>query len=154
MPLEGIPLEIGKGRIIQEGSKVAILSLGTRLAESLKAAEDLAARGLSTTVADARFWKPLDEVLVKRLALEHEVLITIEDGAVGGFAAHVTQFLAHAGLLENGLKFRPMVLPDRFLDHDSPDKQYQAAGLTAADIVAKALSALGRAEKAIEPIRG
>ena len=153
MPVAGIPLEIGKGRIIQEGSKVAILSLGTRLAESLKAAEDLAARGLSTTVADARFWKPLDEALVKRLAREHEVLITIEDGAVGGFAAHVTQYLTHAGLLENGLKFRPMILPDHFLDHDSPDRQYQAAGLTAADIVTKALSALGRAEKAIEPIR-
>jgi 1-deoxy-D-xylulose-5-phosphate synthase len=153
MPDAGMVLEIGKGRIIQEGSKVAILSFGTRLAESLKAVEDLAARGLSTTVADARFMKPLDEALVKRLAREHEVLITIEDGAVGGFAAHVTQYLTHAGLLENGLKFRPMLLPDRFLDHDSPDRQYQAAGLTAADIVAKALSALGRAEKAIEPIR-
>ncbi len=153
MPLEGIALEIGKGRLIQEGSKVAILSLGTRLAESLKAAEDLAARGLSTTVADARFWKPLDEALIRQLALEHEVLITIEDGAIGGFAAHFTHYLTTAGLLDNGLKFRSMMLPDCFLDHDSPEKQYQAAGLTAADIVATALSALGRVEKAIEPVR-
>ncbi|MCW2242934.1 1-deoxy-D-xylulose-5-phosphate synthase [Azospirillum canadense] len=143
LPERGTVLPIGKGRVIQEGSKVAILSYGTRLAEAMKAAAELGARGLSTTVADARFAKPLDEDLVRRLALEHEVLITIEEGSVGGFGSFVLQFLATKGLLDNGLKIRPMVLPDRFQDHDSPAKQYEEAGLNARHIVATVLQALG-----------
>ena len=143
LPERGEVLPIGKGRILQEGTKVAILSYGTRLAEARKAAAELGARGLSTTVADARFAKPLDEELVRRLALEHEVLITIEEGSVGGFGSFVLQHLAMAGLLDGGLKIRPMVLPDRFLDHDSPAKQYEEAGLAARHIVATALQALG-----------
>ena len=143
MPDTGKPLEIGKGRIIQEGNTVAILSFGTRLAESLKAAEELAARGLSTTVADARFMKPLDEDLVRRLAAEHEVLITIEEGAIGGFGSHVLQFLATEGRLDSGLKIRPMCMPDVFIDQDSQFNQYDVAGLNARHIVATALTALG-----------
>ncbi|UKJ75190.1 1-deoxy-D-xylulose-5-phosphate synthase [Azospirillum brasilense] len=143
LPERGEVLPIGKGRILQEGTKVAILSYGTRLAEARKAAAELGARGLSTTVADARFAKPLDEELVRRLALEHEVLITIEEGSVGGFGSFVLQHLAMAGLLDGGLKIRPMVLPDRFLDHDSPARQYEEAGLAARHIVAMALQALG-----------
>ncbi|OYD82470.1 1-deoxy-D-xylulose-5-phosphate synthase [Azospirillum brasilense] len=143
LPERGEVLPIGKGRILQEGSKVAILSYGTRLAEARKAAAELGARGLSTTVADARFAKPLDEELVRRLALEHEVLITIEEGSVGGFGSFVLQHLAMTGLLDGGLKIRPMVLPDRFLDHDSPAKQYEEAGLAARHIVATVLQALG-----------
>jgi 1-deoxy-D-xylulose-5-phosphate synthase len=149
LPPRGKPLEIGKGRILREGSKIAILSLGTRLADSLLAAEDLAAKGLSTTVADARFAKPIDTDLVRRLAREHEVLITVEEGSVGGFAAQVMQYLATAGLLDHGLKLRPLVLPDRFIDHAAPAKQYAQAGLDAPHIVATALSALGQqAERA------
>jgi len=144
MPARGTPLEIGKGRVLREGTKVAILSYGTRLAAALAAADELAARGLSTTVADARFAKPLDEDLVRRLAAEHEVLITVEEGAVGGFAAYVLQFLARAGLLDGGLKIRPLTLPDFFIDHDKPDRQIEIAGLDAAHIVAAALQALGR----------
>jgi 1-deoxy-D-xylulose-5-phosphate synthase len=144
LPAKGTPLEIGKGRIAREGSKVAILSFGTRLAEALKAADDLAARGLPTTVADARFCKPLDEDLVRRLAANHEVLITIEDGAIGGFAAHVMQFMANAGLFDRGCRFRAMTLPDIFIDHDTQPKQYDIAGLNADHIVATALTALGR----------
>jgi 1-deoxy-D-xylulose-5-phosphate synthase len=144
LPARGTPLEIGKGRIVREGSKIAILSLGTRLAECLVAAEDLAAKGLSTTVADARFAKPLDTDLIRRLVREHEVLITVEEGSVGGFAAHVLQYLASAGLLDHGLKVRPLILPDRFIDHDSPAKQYEQAGLSARHIAAAALGALGR----------
>ncbi|MGR0189016.1 transketolase C-terminal domain-containing protein, partial [Azospirillum aestuarii] len=148
LPERGAVLPIGKGRILQEGSKVAILSYGTRLGEARKAAAELGARGLSTTVADARFAKPLDEDLVRRLALEHEVLITIEEGSVGGFGSFVLQHLAMTGLLDGhrlggGLKIRPMVLPDRFLDHDSPARQYEEAGLAARHIVATALQALG-----------
>ena len=143
MPEMGVPLEIGKGRIIREGTAVAILSFGTRLSEVLLAAEDLAARGLTTTVADARFCKPLDEDLVVRLAKEHEVLITIEEGAIGGFAAHVMQCLAAKGIMDGGLKIRPMILPDMFFDQDKPELQYQLAGLRTADIVATALGALG-----------
>jgi 1-deoxy-D-xylulose-5-phosphate synthase len=143
MPERGSVLPLGKGRILQEGSKVAILSYGGRLAEARKAAAELAARGLSTTLADARFAKPLDEDLVRRLACEHEVLITIEEGSVGGFGSFVLQFLATSGLLDRGLKIRPMVLPDLYLDHDSPAKQYEAAGLTARHIVTTALQALG-----------
>ncbi len=143
MPEMGVPLDIGKGRIIREGTAVAILSFGTRLSEVLLAAEDLAARGLTTTVADARFCKPLDEDLVVRLAKEHEVLITIEEGAIGGFAAHVMQCLAAKGIMDGGLKIRPMILPDMFFDQDKPELQYQLAGLRTADIVATALGALG-----------
>ena len=149
IPSPAEPLEIGKGRIVREGTKIALLSLGTRLAECLAAAEDLAAKGLSTTVADARFAKPLDTDLVRRLAREHEVLITVEEGSVGGFAAHVLQYLASAGLLDHGLKVRPLILPDRFIDHASPAKQYAEAGLDAPHIVATALAALGQqAERA------
>ena len=144
MPEEGIPLEIGRGRIVREGSKVALLSYGTRLAECLKAAEELAGFGLSTTVADARFAKPLDTNLLLRLAREHEVLVTIEEGAVGGFAAHVMQELAENGALENGLKIRSMILPDVFLDQDSPAAMYAKAGLDAKGIVAKVFEALGK----------
>jgi 1-deoxy-D-xylulose-5-phosphate synthase len=144
LPAKGTPLELGKGRVLREGTTVALLSFGAHLAECLKAADDLAARGLSTTVADARFCKPLDEDLVRRLASEHEVLITVEAGAIGGFASHVLQYLATAGLLDQGLKIRPMILPDRFIDHDKPEKQYDEAGLNARDIVANALMALGR----------
>jgi 1-deoxy-D-xylulose-5-phosphate synthase len=143
LPDRGSILPIGKGRILQEGTKIAILSYGTRLGEARRAAAELAARGLSTTLADARFAKPLDEDLVRRLALEHEVLITIEEGSVGGFGSFVLQFLATAGLLDGGLKIRPMVLPDAYLDHDSPAKQYETAGLTAQHIVHAALQALG-----------
>jgi 1-deoxy-D-xylulose-5-phosphate synthase len=142
-PERGIPLAIGKGRILREGTKIALLSFGARLGECLKAAEDLAARGLSTTVADARFAKPLDEDLVSRLAREHEVLVTIEEGAVGGFASHVLQFLATSGQLDRGLRVRPMILPDRFIDHASPAAQYAEAGLDTAHIVATAVAALG-----------
>ena len=143
LPARGTPLEIGKGRILREGSKVALLSFGARLQECLKAADDLAARGLPTTVADARFAKPLDTDLVTRLAREHEVLITIEEGSVGGFAAQVMQFLAMGGHFDAGLRIRPMILPDRFIDHAAPAAQYAQAGLDAASIVATALSALG-----------
>ena len=150
MPAEGKPLEIGKGRIIREGSKIAILSLGTRLADSLKAAEELASYGLSTTVADARFAKPLDTELVLRLANEHEVLITIEEGAIGGFAAQVFQTLSDNGALDKGLKIRSMVLPDIFIDHDSPNAMYAKAGLDAKGIVKKVFEALGRDAAKIE----
>ncbi len=144
LPSRGEVLPLGKGRIVREGSKVAILSYGARLPECLKAADELAAMGLSTTVADARFAKPLDTDLIERLAREHEVVITIEEGAVGGFASHVLQHLATKGLLDHGLKIRPMVLPDRFIDHDTPQKQYEEAGLTARHIAQTALQALGR----------
>jgi len=153
MPTEGTPLAIGKGRILREGSKVAILSLGTRLAESLKAADQLAALGLSATVADARFAKPLDEELIRRLARNHELLITIEEGSVGGFGAHVLQLLVNAGLLDRGLKVRTMVLPDRFIDHDKPEKMYDEAGLNASGIVAVALGAIGGELLANRPAR-
>jgi len=148
MPSVGIPLEIGKGRVLREGSTVALLSFGGRLQECLRAAEDLAAHGLSTTVADARFAKPLDTDLVHRLAREHEVLVTVEEGSIGGFATQVMTDLAHAGLLDGGLKFRPLTLPDIFIDHDSPVKQYEQAGLTAPNIAATVLCALGREEEA------
>ncbi len=145
----GTPLEIGKGRVVREGSKIAILNFGARLGECLIAAEDLAAKGLSTTVADARFCKPLDTDLIKRLAREHEVLLTVEEGAIGGFASHVLQFLATAGMLDQGLKVRPLTLPDVFIDQASPAKQYEIAGLNAPQIVAAALAALGhQAERA------
>jgi 1-deoxy-D-xylulose-5-phosphate synthase len=138
-------LEIGKGRIVREGNSVAILSLGTRLQASLKAADQLAARGLSVTVADARFAKPLDEALILRLAREHEALITVEEGAVGGFGAFVLHMLAERGALDRGLKVRTLVLPDIFQDHDKPELMYAEAGLDADGIVRAALSALGQA---------
>jgi 1-deoxy-D-xylulose-5-phosphate synthase len=144
MPAQGTPLEIGKGRIVREGHKVALLSYGARLGECLKAADELAALGLSTTVADARFAKPLDVDLLLRLAHEHEVLITIEEGAIGGFGAHVLQALAEQGLLDRGLRVRSMVLPDAFIDQDSPAVMYATAGLDARAIVAKAFEALGK----------
>ena len=144
MPEAGVPLEIGKGRIVREGTAVAILSYGTRLEASLQAAEELAARGLSTTVADARFCKPLDEDLLRRLASEHEVLLTVEEGSIGGFASHVTNYLAQAGLLDNGLKFRPLFFQDIFVDQDKPERQNELLGVDAASMVEKALKALGQ----------
>ncbi|MEL7466253.1 MAG: 1-deoxy-D-xylulose-5-phosphate synthase [Pseudomonadota bacterium] len=146
MPERGQPLEIGKGRIVKEGGKIALLSFGARLQECLKAAEELDAMGLPTTIADARFAKPLDRDLILRLAKEHEAVISIEEGAVGGFGAHVMQLLAEEGAFDGGLRFRSMVLPDSFLDQDSPAKMYETAGLQAADIVKKAVEALGRGE--------
>jgi 1-deoxy-D-xylulose-5-phosphate synthase len=144
MPEVGVPLEIGKGRIITQGNTVALLSLGTRLAECTKAAETLAAHGISTTVADARFAKPLDHELILRLAREHELLITIEEGAVGGFGAHVMQLLGDAAALERpGFKIRSMVLPDIFIDHDSPPAMYAKAGLDANGIVNKVFEVFG-----------
>ncbi|MHA1114514.1 MAG: 1-deoxy-D-xylulose-5-phosphate synthase, partial [Alphaproteobacteria bacterium] len=145
LPERGTPLEIGRGRIVREGTKIALLSLGARLAECLKAAEELEARGLSTTVADARFAKPLDRDLVRRLARGHEALVTIEEGAVGGFGSHVLQFLATEGLLDTGLKIRPMVFPDVFIDQDKPAKMYDVAAMNAPHIVETALRALGQA---------
>jgi 1-deoxy-D-xylulose-5-phosphate synthase len=144
MPEIGVPLEIGKGRIMREGSSVALLSFGTRLAHCLAAAETLASHGLTTTVADARFAKPLDVDMVLRLAREHEVLITVEEASVGGFSAHVLQALTQHGALDNGLKVRCMVLPDTFIEHDSPAAMYAAAGLDAKGIVAKVFEALGK----------
>ncbi len=146
LPEIGQVLEVGKGRVLKEGSTIAILSYGTRLAEAMKAADMLAAQGLSTTVADARFAKPLDEELTSRLAREHEVLITIEEGAVGGFGAFVLHHLAKSGGLDTGLKIRTMTLPDIFQDQDSPAKMYEAAGLTARHIAATAIEALGRGD--------
>ena len=144
MPERGSVLEIGKARILREGGKVALLSLGTRLADCLQAAEELDAAGLSTTVADARFAKPLDRALVARLAREHEVLVTVEEGSVGGFGSHVMHFLALEGLLENGLKLRPLVLPDSFVDQAKPERMYADAGLDAAGIVRTVFAALGQ----------
>jgi 1-deoxy-D-xylulose-5-phosphate synthase len=144
LPEVGRVLDIGKGRILREGSAVALLSLGTRAAECLKAAEQLAAFGLSATVADARFAKPLDEDLIRRLAANHEVLVTVEEGSIGGFGSHVLQFLAEGGLLDRGLKVRTMVLPDTFIAQDKPERMYELAGLSADGIVATVLGALGR----------
>jgi 1-deoxy-D-xylulose-5-phosphate synthase len=143
LPARGEALALGRGRILREGNSVAILSLGTRLAEAQVAAGELAARGLATTLADARFAKPIDTALVEQLARHHEVLIVLEDGAIGGFAAQVMQHLALRGLLDHGLKLRPMTLPDRFIDHHTPATQYAEAGLTAKDIVRTAMQALG-----------
>ena len=144
LPAEGVPLEIGKGRVLREGNSVALFSFGARLGECLKAADELKALGLSTTVADARFAKPLDTELLLRLAREHEVLITIEEGAIGGFGAHVLQTLAEHGVLDRGLKVRAMVLPDVFIDQDTPAAMYAKAGLDARGIVAKVFEALGK----------
>ena len=144
MPEEGKPLEIGKGRIVREGTKVALVSYGARLGECLKAADELAAHGLSTTVADARFAKPLDIDLLLRLAREHEVLITIEEGSIGGFGSFVMQAFAEHGVFDRGLKVRSLVLPDVFIDQDSPNAMYAQAGLDAKGIVTKAFEALGQ----------
>jgi len=144
MPERGEALEIGKGRIVREGGKVALLSLGGRLSEALRAAEDLAALGLPATVADARFAKPIDHALIRQLAQHHEVLVTIEEGSIGGFGAQVLHFLAEDGALDSGLKVRCMTLPDAFIDQDSPAAMYAKAGLDAAGIVAKVMEALGR----------
>jgi len=143
LPERGVALEIGKGRVLREGARVALLSFGTRLAEVLVAAEALAARGLAPTVADARFAKPLDRDLILRLAHEHEALITVEEGAIGGFGSHVAQLLAEEGVFDRGFKFRSMVLPDVFIDQASPAAMYAVAGMSAAQIEAKVLGVLG-----------
>jgi 1-deoxy-D-xylulose-5-phosphate synthase len=148
LPAEGAPLEIGRGRVVREGTTVALLSYGAHLGECLRAADQLGAYGLSTTVADARFAKPLDVNLLTRLARNHEVLITVEEGAIGGFASQVLQLLATEGLLDRGLKVRPMALPDRFIDQDKPERMYDDAGLNAPQIVATVLAALGREQGA------
>jgi 1-deoxy-D-xylulose-5-phosphate synthase len=144
LPARGEILPIGKGRILREGTSVAILNFGTRLVECLKAADRFSAYGLSATVADARFAKPLDTDLVRRLAQNHEVVLTIEEGSAGGFGAHVLHFCAWDGLFDRGMKIRTLQLPDRFIDQDSPERMYEAAGLDAKAIVAAGLSALGR----------
>ncbi len=144
MPQRGVPLEIGRGRVLREGTSVALLSLGTRLSECLTAADELATYGLSATVADARFAKPLDKDLVTQLARNHEVLVTVEEGSVGGFGSFVLQHLAETGALDHGLKVRPMVLPDAYLDHGKPDQMYRASGLDSEGIVKTVFAALGR----------
>ncbi|SEM07912.1 1-deoxy-D-xylulose-5-phosphate synthase [Roseovarius azorensis] len=146
MPERGQPLEIGKGRIVQQGSRVAILSYGTRLAEVLKAAESLRARGITPTIADARFAKPLDEALILDLVASHEALITIEEGAIGGFASHVSHLLAESQVFDQGFRFRSMVLPDTFIDQASPEDMYAVARLNSADIEARVLDVLGIAQ--------
>jgi 1-deoxy-D-xylulose-5-phosphate synthase len=154
MPERGEILEIGRGRIVREGSRVAILSLGTRLAEALKAADDLAAFGLSATVADARFAKPVDRALVQKLAAEHDVLITVEEGSIGGFGSQVMQVLSDDGLLDSGaLKFRAMILPDEYMEHDKPERMYAKAGLDAKGIVARVMETLGRQDELPKPMR-
>jgi 1-deoxy-D-xylulose-5-phosphate synthase len=157
MPAHGEILEIGKGRIVREGKQVALLSFGTRLAEALLAAEDLATYGVSVTVADARFAKPLDMELIRKLASEHEVLITIEEGSVGGFGSFVMQALSDEGVFDgaslHALKFRSMVLPDVFIDHDKPEKLYAQAGLDAKGIVKKVLETLGQVDAVQQGLR-
>jgi 1-deoxy-D-xylulose-5-phosphate synthase len=142
LPAQGEVLPIGRGRVIREGATIALLSLGTRLADTLKAADELLARGLKVTVADARFAKPIDTALIDRLARGHEVLVTIEEGSSGGFSALVAQHLALAGLLDQGLKFRPMTLPDRLIDHNTQAAQIDEAGLSARHIAQMALGCL------------
>ena len=153
LPAVGEILEIGKGRILREGTKVAILSIGTRLAAALEASETLEAHGLSTTVADARFMKPLDRDLLRRLARSHEVLITVEEGAIGGFGSHVLHALVEEGLLDGALKVRTLTMPDMFLDHGDAEKTHAAIGIDANGIVRRVFEALGRGEAAIEPAR-
>ena len=155
MPQHGVPLEIGRGRVLREGTAIALFSLGTRLSECLAAAETLAAYGFSTTVADARFAKPLDEDLLARLAREHTALITVEEGSIGGFGSHVATRLAQLGLLDNGLKFRPLTMPDRYVEQAGQPDMYAQAGLDRNGIVATALAALGTevaAEKALRAL--
>ena len=151
LPQRGDVLEIGKGRLVREGGKVALLSFGTRLAECLLAAEDLDAAGLPTTVADARFAKPLDRDLIRQLARHHEILITIEEGSVGGFGAHVMQFLAHEGLLDGGLRMRPLVMPDAFVDQARPEAMYARAKLDRRGIIDTVFKALGQEAAALSP---
>lgn len=155
VPLPEVPvkLEIGKGRLVREGTKVAILSLGTRLGEALKAADQLEAKGLSTTVADLRFVKPLDEDLIAKLMRSHEVVVTIEEGAIGGLGAHVLTYASDEGLTDNGLKVRTMRLPDTFIDHDDPMKQYDEARLNAPHIVETVLKALKHNSTNVEEAR-
>jgi 1-deoxy-D-xylulose-5-phosphate synthase len=153
MPEVGVPLPIGKGRVVREGNAVALLSLGARLADCLVAADMLASHGLSATVADARFAKPLDVELLLRLAREHEVLVTTEEGAIGGFGTHVLQTLAEHGALDRGVTVRSLVLPDLFIDQDSPAAMYARAGLDARAIVAKVFEALGRDLAAVPATR-
>ena len=153
LPTKGEVMALGTGRLLREGNNIAILSLGPRLGDAMKAADELAARGFPTTVADARFAKPIDTALVEQLARHHEVLITIEEGAIGGFGSQVLHHLAWKGLLDAGLKVRPMVLPDRFIDHDSQAKQLAEAGLSVRDIVATALAAVGIESPAASPIK-
>ena len=149
MPARGVPLPIGKGRILREGHQVALVSFGTRLGEALKAAEELTARGVSCTVADARFAKPLDEEMLLRLAASHDVLITLEEGSSGGFGAAVLTLLSEAGALDRGrVKVRAMTLPDLFQEHDKPERMYETAALDAASIVRKALDTLGQSANA------
>jgi 1-deoxy-D-xylulose-5-phosphate synthase len=143
LPERGMPLEIGKGRIVAEGKGVALLSFGTRLSEVMVAREALMARGITPTVADARFAKPLDRDLILNLARSHDTLITLEEGAVGGFGSHVAQLLAEEGIFDTGLKFRSMVLPDSFIDHDAPYAMYDCSALNAPHIEAKVLEVLG-----------
>jgi 1-deoxy-D-xylulose-5-phosphate synthase len=154
LPERGTPLPIGKGRMVREGGgPIALLSFGAHLQECLKAADELTARGLSTTVADARFAKPLDHELIQRLAAEHEVLITIEEGSIGGFGSHVQQFMLDAGLLDRGrLRLRSMILPDRFIDHGTPAGMYEQAGLNAGQIAALARLTLDPRAK-VDPAR-
>ena len=153
LPAVPLQLEIGKGRIVRHGNKVALLSLGTRLAEALKAADQLEAKGLSTTVADLRFAKPLDEALIRQLMASHEVIVTVEEGSIGGLGAHVLTLASDAGLTDAGLKIRTLRLPDLFQDHDSPDKQYEAAGLDASGIVDCVLKALRHNSAGVEEAR-
>ena len=158
MPELGVPLAIGKGRVLREGSAVAILSYGTRMVESLKAADQLAAMGLPTTVADLRFAKPLDEGLIRRLMVSHDIVVTIEEGAIGGLGAHVLTMASDEGLTDpdsvsGGLKSRTLRLPDVFLDHDTPDRQYDAAGLNAPQIVETVLRTLRHNSTGIEEAR-
>ena len=153
LPAVPLRLEIGKGRIVRHGNKVALLSLGTRLAEALKAADQLEAKGLSTTVADLRFAKPLDEALIRQLMASHEVIVTVEEGSIGGLGAHVLTLASDAGLTDAGLKIRTLRLPDLFQDHDSPDKQYEAAGLNASGIVDCVLKALRHNSAGVEEAR-
>ena len=152
LPARGEVLPIGRGRILRRGSTVALLSYGTRLAECLAAAEKLAALGLNPTIADARFLKPLDEELVAQLASDHDVLVTIEEGGVGGFGSHVAHFLALNGLLDGKLRFRPLAVPDRFTEQSSQGDMYAEAGLDRAGIVAAALSALGGGASAMRAL--
>ncbi|WP_187972597.1 1-deoxy-D-xylulose-5-phosphate synthase [Aquibium microcysteis] len=152
LPACGVPLEIGRGRLLREGSSVALLSLGGRLDECLVAADELARRGITATVADARFAKPLDRRLILALARDHEALITVEEGAAGGFGAHVLHLLAAAGVLDRGLRIRTLTLPDRFIEHDKPRTMYEAAGLNAPQIVLSTLDCLGLMERRLYPV--
>jgi 1-deoxy-D-xylulose-5-phosphate synthase len=150
LPDHGSPLEIGRGRVLRQGSKVALLSFGARLQECLKAADHLSGLGLSATVADARFAKPLDENLILRLVHGHEVLVTVEEGAIGGFGTQVLHYLARANLFNSGCRIKTMHLPDRFVAHAAPKEQYEDAGLTEKAIVAEVMGALDSASRALD----